>query len=104
MASELSREIEVPRYVAVGDSTGAGVGSKVSRGYVARLYDRITRLYSRATLTNLCVSGATTTDLIRSQLQSAIDAKPSLLSIGIGINDVSHGFTPDIYAQNFEQI
>jgi acyl-CoA thioesterase-1 len=100
----MAGNLEVLRYVAVGDSTGAGVGSKVSRGYVARLYDRITRVYPRAALTNLCVSGATTTDLIRSQLQRAIDAKPSLVSIGIGINDVSHGLTPDRFAHNFEQI
>jgi acyl-CoA thioesterase-1 len=104
MASELARETGVVRYVAIGDSTGAGVGSRDGRGYVARLYDRIARIHPSATLTNLCVSGATTTDLIRTQLQGAIDARPTLVSMGIGINDVSHGLTPDMFAHNFEQI
>ena len=51
-------------YVALGDSTGVGVGAR-NGGYVARLFQRIERVRPASRLTNLCVSGATTADVLR---------------------------------------
>src|SRR5215204_6390825 len=88
-------------YVALGDSTGAGVGAREG-GYVARLFKRIAERRPESRLNNLCVSGATTADLLRDQLQKAVDADPDLITVGIGINDIGHGLTLEQFSKNFE--
>lgn len=90
-------------YVALGDSTGAGVGAREG-GYVARIFTRLNREHDGARLVNLCVSGATTTDLLRGQLDAAIKAPPTLSTLGIGINDVTRGVSVEQFAQNYETI
>jgi lysophospholipase L1-like esterase len=96
--------MEAIHYVAMGDSTGAGVGSKTHEGYVARIFERIQREHPGSRLTNLCVSGATTSDLVSTQLQRGIDSQPTLATVGIGINDISKGITEEEFARKFEQI
>ena len=90
-------------YVALGDSTGAGVGA-TQGGYVARLFNRITERRPQSTLQNLCVSGATTEDLVRGQLDRGVVMNPDLVTVGIGINDIGHGLTIDQFAKNYENI
>ena len=90
-------------YVALGDSTGAGVGAREG-GYVARLFKHIEERRLGSKLTNVCVSGATTEDVLRSQLQRGIAADPDLVTLGIGINDIGHGLTLDQFSRNYEQI
>jgi acyl-CoA thioesterase-1 len=91
-------------YTALGDSTGVGVGAKQGGGYVARLFERIKSERPQSHLTNLCVSGATTDDVLRSQLQPAINSHPTLVTLGIGINDIGHGQTLERFARNYEEI
>jgi len=91
-------------YTALGDSTGVGVGAKQGGGYVARLFERIKRERAGSRLTNLCVSGATTEDLLRGQLKAAINSHPTLITLGVGINDMGHGLTADRFARNYEEI
>jgi acyl-CoA thioesterase-1 len=91
-------------YTALGDSTGAGVGAKQGGGYVARLFERIKREQPEARLNNLCVSGATTDDLVRGQLRNAISSRPTLVTLGIGINDIGHGLNIETFARNYEEI
>jgi lysophospholipase L1-like esterase len=90
-------------YVAVGDSTGVGVGAEKG-GYPARLLKRIKEGRRSARLVNLCVSGATTEDLLREQLKQAIAARPTLITVGIGINDLGHYVAVEKFARNFEEI
>jgi acyl-CoA thioesterase I len=90
-------------YVALGDSTGYGVGAREG-GYVKRLFDRINERRSGSTLQNLCVSGATTDDLVRGQLERAVALNPDLVTVGIGINDVGHGLTLEQFSKNYETI
>ena len=90
-------------YVALGDSTGAGVGAREG-GYVKRLFNRIVEHRPESTLQNLCVSGATTADLIRGQLQRAVELNPDLVTVGIGVNDIGHGLTLDQFSKNYEEI
>lgn len=90
-------------YAALGDSTGAGVGAREG-GYVARLFKRIEERRPGSTLTNLCVSGATTEDVLRGQLSRAVAADPELVTLGIGINDIGHRFTLEEFSKNYEQI
>jgi lysophospholipase L1-like esterase len=90
-------------YVALGDSTGAGVGARQG-GYVARVFKRIAERRPESTLSNLCVSGATTADVIRGQLARAVALNPNLVTVGIGINDIGHGLTLEQFSKNYEEI
>ncbi len=90
-------------YVALGDSTGAGVGAR-NGGYVARLFKRIEAKKPGSTLANLCVSGATTDDVLNRQLEQGIDRRPNLVTLGIGINDIGHGFSLERFSKNYDEI
>jgi acyl-CoA thioesterase I len=90
-------------YVALGDSTGAGVGAREG-GYVARLFTRILERRPGSKLSNLCVSGATTEDLRRGQLDRGVAMNPDLVTVGIGINDIGHGLTLEQFSKNYEEI
>lgn len=90
-------------YVALGDSTGYGVGAREG-GYVKRLFDRINERRPTSTLLNLCVSGATTDDVVRGQLDRAVELNPDLVTVGIGINDIGHGLTLEQFSKNYEKI
>ena len=90
-------------YVALGDSTGSGVGAREG-GYVARLFKRLEERRPNSKLINLCVSGSTTNDVLRGQLERGVAADPDLVTLGIGINDIGHGFTLDQFSKNYEQI
>jgi lysophospholipase L1-like esterase len=90
-------------YVALGDSTGSGVGAS-NGGYVARLFKRLLDHRAGSELLNLCVSGATTEDVLRRQLQSGVERSPDLITVGIGINDIGHGFRIVEFANIYDQI
>jgi acyl-CoA thioesterase-1 len=90
-------------YVALGDSTGAGVGAR-NGGYVARLFKRLEERRPRSRLVNVCVSGSTTEDVLRDQLERGVAEKPGLVTLGIGINDIGHGFTLEQFSRNYERI
>lgn len=90
-------------YVALGDSTGSGVGAR-NGGYVARLFQRLVERRPGSQLSNLCVSGSTTADVLRGQLERGVAANPDLVTLGIGINDIGHGLTLDQFARNYEEI
>lgn len=91
-------------YTALGDSTGVGVGARDGKGYVARLFERIGKERAGARLNNFCVSGATTEDVLREQLGAAIKTRPTLVTLGIGINDIGHGMPVETFARNYEEI
>ena len=90
-------------YVALGDSTGAGVGAGAG-GYVARLHQRLLEHRPDSQLFNFCISGSTTVDVMRGQLNQCIAKNPNLVTLGIGINDIGHGIKIDEFAENYEQI
>lgn len=90
-------------YVGIGDSTGAGIGARQG-GYVVRLFKKIEQHRPGSKLTNLCVSGATTGDLLRGQLERAIKSNPDLVTIGIGINDIGRSVDLETFASNYETI
>jgi lysophospholipase L1-like esterase len=95
---------EPVNYVALGDSTGVGVGARKGGGYVARLFERIGRERPGSRLTNLCVSGAETRDVVRSQWPRVHGLRPTLITVGIGINDLSHGVKVGQFRRNYEEL
>jgi acyl-CoA thioesterase-1 len=90
-------------YLALGDSTGVGVGAREG-GYVARLFERIKQLRPGSRLTNMCVSGATSEDVLNEQLGSALTSQTTLVTLGIGINDVGRGVSVESFTRNYEEI
>lgn len=103
--SESEMDVVVPVvYVALGDSTGVGVGAQKGGGYVARLFERIEGVRAGSRLFNLCVSGATTADVLRAQVERVGEARPTLVTLGIGINDVSRQVKEEQFARNYEEI
>jgi lysophospholipase L1-like esterase len=78
-------------YVALGDSTAVGVGAEQGGGYPDRLARRLGAAGMAVRLVNLGVPGATAEDLRKAQLPRATAAGPTLVTIGIGLNDVLRG-------------
>ncbi|MBA2254674.1 MAG: SGNH/GDSL hydrolase family protein, partial [Chloroflexi bacterium] len=83
------REAELV-YVALGDSTVAGVGaSRPELNYVGRLHARLRDLYPRARLANLGIPGATAADVVREELPRALALGPRLVTLSVGPNDIT---------------
>ncbi|MFI9806736.1 SGNH/GDSL hydrolase family protein [Streptomyces sp. NPDC052301] len=85
------------RFVALGDSLTEGVGDPTGdgwRGWAALL---AASLGEGSEFTNLAVSGAQTRDVLERQTPAALDLRPDLVSVVIGINDTLRA-TFDIHA------
>lgn len=91
-------------YLALGDSTGTGVGAREGGGYVERLHRRLLSLQPGASLVNLCQSGATSADVRDDQVPRARRVPVSLITLGIGINDVTWQASEEAFAVNLEEI
>ena len=91
-------------YVALGDSTGVGVGARDYRGYVARLYDRLRDEQPAIKLLNLCTSGATSYGVATYQLPRAVAAGPTVATVFMGINDLLQGVTPEQFGANVRRV
>jgi len=90
-------------YVALGDSTGSGVGA-ANGGYVLRLYNRLLQHRPGSQLANLCISGATTDEVVQRQLDRGVEKDPHLVTLGVGINDIGHGVPLERFAENYDRI
>ncbi|MFW6776021.1 SGNH/GDSL hydrolase family protein [Nocardioides sp. CPCC 205120] len=91
------------RFAAVGDSTTVGVGDPVPgnpgglgagatgrdgtwRGWAVLLARALETSYD-VSFCNLAVSGATARDVVERQLDDAVDHRPDLVSLVVGLND-----------------
>jgi len=76
-------------YVALGDSTVEGIGaSHPSKAYASLVYNDLNRHYAPVEYHNFGKGGARVSDVVTNQLQPAIEAKPRLITLSIGANDV----------------
>jgi lysophospholipase L1-like esterase len=91
------------RYVALGDSSGVGVGSRQG-GYVEHLFQRLRRDRPGVGLLNLSVSGATSTTVLSGQLPKATRSRPHVVTLAVGINDLWRGVEPHLYESNLDHI
>ncbi|MGW0997358.1 SGNH/GDSL hydrolase family protein [Streptomyces sp. NPDC002523] len=88
------------RFVALGDSLTEGVGDPVGdgwRGWAALLAGGLAAGTGQAEFTNLAVSGAQTLDVLERQAPAALELRPDLASVVIGVNDTLRN-TYDIHA------
>ena len=91
-------------YVAIGDSTGIGVGARNGGGYVDRLFARIEQKRSGSTLINLCAAGATTADAVNKQIPRLADTRANLVTVCVGVNDLVRGGEEKQFAQSYETL
>lgn len=92
-------------YVALGDSTVEGVGATSSdRHYVGQLHERLRSVYPNARIANLGKGGATSADVLRRQLDRAIELRPDLVTLSIGPNDITTRVAVQTYEKNLETI
>lgn len=84
------------RYVAIGASDTVGVGASDPRtgSWPARV---AARLAPGTTYTNLGVSGSLAAQARTQQLQPAVDASPSVVTIWLAVNDLNAGVTATAY-------
>lgn len=93
------------KYVALGDSLGAGVGSKtVEQTYVYQYALKLVEKYGQVDVVNLCTPGATTVGVLSEQLPRTIAANPDFVTLMIGTND-AHSTDPGLdFAGNYKAI
>jgi lysophospholipase L1-like esterase len=91
-------------YVAVGDSTGVGLGARDGGGYVARLFARIVQKRPGSTLVNLSAAGATTADAVDKQITRLDGSRATLVTICVGLNDLLRGREAKQFAENYEAL
>ncbi len=84
----------IVKYVAMGDSLSAGVGSEKQEETLPYIFAQKLSQNMSVNMVNLAVSGATSKDLIDNQLQKAIEEKPNYITLFIGTNDV-HDMMPE---------
>ena len=81
------------RYVAIGDSQTEGLwdgdDSLGLRGFADRLAEIVDSHYPGLTYANLAVRGRRIRDLLDDQLPQALAMKPDLVTVCIGMNDVT---------------
>lgn len=78
------------RFVALGDSASCGVGDPTPggwRGWARILADAIA-IDHHVSFCKLAVPGATVADVRRKQLSEALDHRPVIASLVVGLNDV----------------
>jgi lysophospholipase L1-like esterase len=92
-------------YVALGDSTVAGVGATTpDKNYVSRFYARLRTVYPNAHVENLGTPGATAADVVARQLPIAVQRRPDIVTLSIGPNDITDGREVAEYARDLETV
>jgi len=76
-------------YVVMGDSTAAGQGAAYDDGLAVGTAHHLARTHA-VSLINLGISGARVADVARDELADATRAKPDVVLLAAGANDVTH--------------
>jgi lysophospholipase L1-like esterase len=96
-----------PLWVVLGDSLSQGIGaSAYDRGWVGQARARLDALGRRYRLLNLSTAGATSADVLATQLPSlgGISSSPALVTLLVGGNDVIRPSTRATLPEHFRRI
>ena len=96
-------------YVAIGDSTGLGVGASNGHGYVALLFSQLQRLHPQTQLINLSLANATCSEILENVNKpdngaGAQQLQPALVTIGVGAIDMLRGSPEPQFADCYEKL
>lgn len=92
-------------YVALGDSLSAGAGTDTpehSLPYI--LAEKMAGKGQKVVFSNYSVPGFKTADLLNELLIPAIDAKPEVVTLLIGVNDIHNQVSASGFEKNYDQI
>lgn len=93
-----------PVYVAVGASETAGFGSdQPLRDAWPQVLLR-TALPTGAPFVNMGIPGATVAQAAAEELTPALEARPTLVTVWLNVNDMTHGVTPADYERQLEAL
>ena len=92
------------KYLAAGDSTAAGNGVEDFKQAYPYLIAKNLATHNTIEYQNIGVSGATTSDLIKSRLPQIIAAQPDIVTISIGVNDNDHLVSVQEILNNYRAI
>lgn len=93
-----------PVYVAVGASETAGIGAEVP------LRDAWPRVLFRDAMppdtvfVNLGIPGATVADVLRQTMATAVDLRPTVVTVWLNANDIIAGVAPADYERDLETL
>lgn len=85
----------VRRYVALGDSSSAGLPDDPHPPWTELLVADLRRESQDLAFHNLAVVGAASADVVREQLVPAVELEPDLVTLVCGMNDVLWSVRPD---------
>lgn len=104
-ASESSRTIahQVPLYVAIGASDSVGTGARVpsTEGWVPRLY---AMMPAGTRLANLGIGGLRAHDALAQVLPVAVDLKPTVVTVWLGVTDLAALVPLDSYQADLDEL
>jgi lysophospholipase L1-like esterase len=93
------------RYVALGDSLTYGVGTTdYEKTYVYYFAQNELKRNLSVEVNNLGIPGAKVADVLRYQVPQAINLKPDLVTILVGINDVHNVTSVDSFQSDYSEI
>jgi lysophospholipase L1-like esterase len=89
-------------YVVMGDSTSIGQGADYSRSYAVASAQHLAKTH-RVTFVNVGISGATTQDVLNTQLSKAAKYKADIVLLAVGANDARHFVGGKVIRQSVQQ-
>jgi lysophospholipase L1-like esterase len=93
------------KYVALGDSLSAGVGSQdIIKTFVYQYGVKLSEKYSKVSLLNLAWPGDMAEDVLNNQLPKAIEEKPDFITLLIGTNDIHNKKTEKDFQEKYQYI
>lgn len=93
------------KYVALGDSLTAGVGSQnIKNTFVYQFALELSGKFEKVVLVNFAQPGGTTEDVIRDQLSRALEEKPAYVTLLIGTNDIHNKRTVKDFREKYRYI
>ena len=93
-------------YVAMGDSVAQGIGASDPRNsYVGLIIAHIEKTTGRHVhITNVSVTGAVASEVVRDQLPLIKGIKPDLVTLDIGANDVNKKVPTEMFERDYNTI
>lgn len=92
-------------YVALGDSLSAGAGAdRTEESLPYFLVKRLAGVDQKMVMRNYSVPGFKTADLLDELLSPAIDTKPDVVTVLIGVNDIHNKVSAADFRKNYEEI
>lgn len=93
------------KYLALGDSLSAGVGSNSpEQTFVYQFASHLSQNFNQIKVLNLSFPGATSVDVLQDQLPQAIVEQPDHITLLVGINDMHNRLSTEDFSKNFQQI